>query len=322
MITDNAQHRAFIEVYLRTGDKRAAYKTAYPEIKDGDSLRVSSNRLYRQLQPQIDALESKAREIAINEMMQEAAGRIKKEICTMQQRREVLAELILGQRKQKRHIRLCDTIVEVEDDVSPYSIIRAIDLDSRLAANKYKEKGIEYKQEAAKPVIDSIGVRQDIYLPHTDMMEQNLKKYPYGHQYWKGHRIKMHGKEIEKFGFDLLDEGIPYLNGELTEAFKQQRLEKDIEYFKEHFPKEAKELFDNKPPEIAPAEKAETKRNNTETEQGTTEPTAKDLWDEYLKLDSNTRALHPTDRKQKETWFRHIPEKQQIKLIEFYKKAG
>lgn len=313
MITDNPQHRAFIETYLRTGDKRAAYKTAYPEVKDGDSLRVSSNRLYRQLQPQIEALENKAREIAVSEMMQEAAGRIKKEICSMQQRREVLAELILGQRKVKRHIRLKDSIVEVEDDVNPYSIIRAIDLDSKLAANKYKEKDVVPK-EVKPPVTDAMGIRQDIYLSHTEMMEQNLKKYPFGHEYWKGHRIKMHGKEIEKFGFDLLDEGIPYLNGELTKTYKEIMFQQNVEDFKKNFPVEARELFDGKPKGFIVQDVY-----TVDTEEETIQP---DLWTEYLKLDSNTRALHPADRKQKETWFRHIPEKQQLRLIALYKKAG
>ncbi len=236
MKTENAQHRVFIQSYLRTGDKRAAYKEAYPEIADGDSLRVSSNRLYRLLKPEIDALEGRARELVMQEVMQEATTRIKKEICTMQQRRQVLAELILGQHKVKRHMRLKDSIVEVEDDVSPAAIIRAIDLDSRLAANKYKEKDIEYAQpEKSTGIVASENtVRKEIFLPQTEMLVRNLEVYPFGHEYWKGQRIKLHGKEIEQFGFDLLDEGIPYLNGELTETYKQLRLEKDIADFKEH----------------------------------------------------------------------------------------
>lgn len=325
MNTDNPQHLVFIQSYLSSGNKRAAYKTAYPDIADGDSLRVASNRLFRQLKPQIDALEERATRLALDELMNDAKERIKAEVCTMQQRREVLAAIILGRTKQKRHIRIKDSIVEVEDDITPNAIIRAIDLDSRLAANKYKEKGIEYPK-LAEPLLPVVRpVNPDDILP----LEQRLEKYPYGHLYWKNKRIKLHGDAITRYGFDMLDEGIPYLKGELTEAYKAMRLEKEVENFKRLYPNEAEALLASKNaytilPDDAPVAVAETKRNNEYIVPAATDtqPPETDLWATYLKLDSNTRALHPQDRKQKETWFRAISQKQQLKLIALYKMTG
>lgn len=322
-------HQLFIAGYLRTGNKRLAYKTAYPDIADGDSLRVASNRLYRQLKSQIESLEAHATELAIQEMMTDAKERIKTEICNMQQRREVLADIILGRMKVTRHIRLKDRVVEVEETVSPGVIIRAIDLDSRLAANKYKEKGIEYKKPAEtitplSAVIAAQSADADALLP----LEERLKKYPYSHEYWKGKNIRLYGADVQKYGFDILEEGVPYLKGELTEAYKEIRLQRDIEDFRQRFPEQAKELFDNKPVKHSGAEKSsteektETTGNNQLPAIAPVAPASPDLWEQYLKLDSNTRALHPQDRKQKETWFRAIPEKQQLRLIEFYRKTG
>jgi len=51
-------------------------------------------------------------------------------------------------------------------------------------------------------------------------------------------------------------------------------------------------------------------------------PTADELWKEYLAADTNTRRLPAADRQAKELWFKAIPAKQQIRLIELYSKTG
>lgn len=329
MNTDNPQHRVFIQSYLRSGNKRAAYKAAYPDIQDGDSLRVASNRLFRQLKPLIEAVEMRATELAMTEIMNETVARIKNEICSMEQRRIVLADIIMGRTKVTRHIKLKDCIVEVEEDVNPNAVIRAIDLDSRLAANRYKEKGVEYTGKTETPVPQ---LQPQAYLPPLNPddllpLEKRLEKYPYGHEYWNGKLIRLHGIDVEKYGFDVLEYGVPYLKGVLTEAYKEIRFQKDVADFKQHYPEEARKLFGDKKPERyldIPQERLEkeTKGNNELVPVASTEAAATDLWAEYLKLDSNTRALHWKDRKQKETWFRAIPLKQQLKLIALYKKTG
>ncbi|MBL7684109.1 MAG: terminase small subunit [Flavipsychrobacter sp.] len=135
------QHEIFVREMIRHGNRSLAYKAAYPDAKD-EALRTAAARLLAKphIQQAIDAVMQPLREKAIAELEQQATERVKEEICSLQQRREVLAKIILGRMQVKKHIRLKDTIHEVYDDVSPAAVIRAIDLDSKLAANKYKEK--------------------------------------------------------------------------------------------------------------------------------------------------------------------------------------
>lgn len=135
------QHEIFVREMIRHGNRSLAYKAAYPDAKD-EALRTAAARLLAKphIQQTIDAVMQPLREKAIAELEQQATERVKEEICSLQQRREVLAKIILGRMQVKKHIRLKDTIHEVYDDVSPAAVIRAIDLDSKLAANKYKEK--------------------------------------------------------------------------------------------------------------------------------------------------------------------------------------
>lgn len=135
------QHEIFVREMIRHGNRILAYKTAYPHAKD-EALRTAAARLLAKphIQQAIDAVMQPLRQQAVAELEAVAKERVKEEICSLQQRREVLAKIILGRMQVKKHIRLKDTIHEVHDDVSPAAIIRAIDLDSKLAANKYKEK--------------------------------------------------------------------------------------------------------------------------------------------------------------------------------------
>lgn len=313
-------HKRFITHYIRTKDKRAAYREAYPAVADGNSLRSAANRLYNQLKPYIDKLEERATTLALEELVQDAKERIKTEVCSLQSRREVLAKIITGQMQVKRHMRLRDSIVEVYDDVSPAALIRAIDLDSRLAANKYKEKIEQPKQEKA-PLLFLGGdagasAKQNetagVVKPAPEKtLEELLKIYPYDDPYWQGRCIRVPAQDVERLGFDTLDDGAPYLNNSLTDEYHKLRIQKTMDYLKENNPAAYRDVIDNpiKPtiaaPEIQPAA-----------------PTDDELWQQYLAIDSNTRRLPRADREGKERWFKAIPRKQQLKLIDFYSKTG
>jgi len=307
-------HKTFITHYLRTQNKRLAYKEAYPNVADGDSLRSAANRLYRQLQPFIDSLTARATTLALDELMTEAKKLIKTNICTLQQRREVLGKMITGQMQVKRHIRLRDTIVEVYDDVSPAALIRAIDLDSRLAANKYKEKIEQPKQEhTAQPAMQHKQIGAVKPAPEKPL-EELLKIYPYGHAYWQGRCIKVPVQDVERLGFDTLDDGLPYLHNNLTEAYHQLRIQQTMEYLKQHNPAVYQDVVTNpEKPVIIADEPAEEEPS---------QPTTDDLWKQYLSADSNTRRLPADDRLAKERWFKAIPLKQQLKLIHLYSQTG
>lgn len=314
-------HKTFITHYLRTQNKRQAYKEAYPNVADGDSLRSATNRLYRQLQPIIESLTAHATTLALDELMTDAKELIKTSICTLQQRREVLGKMITGQMQVKRHIRLRDTIVEVYDDVSPAALVRAIDLDSRLAANKYKEK-IEQPTKAPllflggdadTPAKQSVSAGV-VKLAPEKPLEELLKIYPYGHAYWQGRCIKVPAQDVQRLGFDTLDDGLPYLNNNLTEEYHQIRIRQTMEYLKHHNPAVYQDVLTNPEKPVIAADEPQ--------DETPAPPTADELWKEYLAADTNTRRLPAADRQAKELWFKAIPAKQQIRLIELYSKTG
>lgn len=319
-------YNTFITHFIRTKDKRAAYKEAYPNVADGNSLRSAANRLYNQLKPYIDKLEERATALALEELVQDAKERIKTEVCSLHSRREVLAKMITGQMQVKRHIRLRDTIVEVYDDVNPAALIRAIDLDSRLAANKYKEKIEQPKQEKvpllrhcekrSKGGDAGVSAKQNetagvVKSAQEKTLEELLKIYPYDDPHWQGRCIRVPAQEVERLGFDTLDDGAPYLNNNLTDEYHKLRIQKTMDYLKENNPAAYRDVIDNpiKPTIAAPEIQPE-------------EPTDDELWQQYFAIDSNTRRLPRADREGKERWFKAISRKQQLKLIDFYSKTG
>ncbi len=321
-------HQTFITHYLRTHNKRLAYKEAYPNVADGDSLRSATNRLYRQLQPFIDSLTAHATTLALDELMTEAKEVIKTNICTLQQRREVLAKMITGQMQVKRHIRLRDAVVEVYDDVSPAALIRAIDLDSRLAANKYKEKTEQPKQEQQKnekaPLLflggdAGVSAKQNktagVVNPAQERsLEELLEIYPYGHAYWQGRCIKVPAQDVQRLGFDTLDDGLPYLNNNLTDEYHQLRIRQTMDYLQHHNPAVYQDVLTNPEKPVIVTDEPQ--------EQAPPQPTADELWKQYLAADTNTRRLPSADRQAKELWFKAIPQKQQLKLIKTYSQTG
>lgn len=325
-------HKTFITHYLRTQNKKLAYKEAYPNVADGDSLRSAANRLYRQLQPFIESLTAYATTLALDELMAEAKELIKTNICTLQQRREVLGKMITGQMQVKRHIRLRDTIVEVYDDVSPAALIRAIDLDSRLAANKYKEKIeqptkaplLRHCEERSKGGDAVVSAKQDTTAgvvklaqekpAQEEPLDELLKIYPYGHAYWQGRCIKVPAQDVQRLGFDTLDDGLPYLNNNLTDEYHQIRIRQTMEYLKHHNPAVYQDVLINPEKPVITADEPQ--------DEEPAPPTADELWKEYLAADTNTRRLPTADRQAKELWFKAIPAKQQIRLIELYSKTG
>ncbi|MFN4248008.1 MAG: hypothetical protein ACK4EY_09805 [Flavipsychrobacter sp.] len=319
-------HKTFVTHYLRTQNKKQAYKEAYPNIAEGDSLRSAANRLYRQLQPFIESLTAHATTLALDELMTEAKEVIKTNICTLQQRRDVLGKMITGQMQVKRHIRLRDTIVEVYDDVSPAALIRAIDLDSRLAANKYKEKieqptkapllflggdaGVSAKQDTTAGVVKLAQEKPAQEKP----IEELLKIYPYGHAYWQGRCIKVPAQDVQRLGFDTLDDGLPYLNNNLTDEYHQIRIHQTMEYLKHHNPAVYQDVLAN-------PEKPVIATDEPQHEEPAP-PNANELWKQYLAADTNTRRLPAADRQAKELWFKAIPPKQQHRLIALYSQTG
>lgn len=68
---------------------------------------------------------------------------------TTTEKRILIADMIRGNRKAKRHIRFKDSIVEVCDELSPQMIVRLLQLDTRLAALEKKEQAQQQVEPAS-----------------------------------------------------------------------------------------------------------------------------------------------------------------------------
>lgn len=140
------QHQVFLLEMIRHGDKTKAYQAAYPGAT-GESLRKGAERLLKEPEIALFYYEtvSKIRERAFQEAEQERLKKEKDRLTDIQTKREALASIITGKTKIRKHIRMGDRIETVEEDVKPRDIIRAIEADSKLAADYYGENLAEEK---------------------------------------------------------------------------------------------------------------------------------------------------------------------------------
>lgn len=146
-------HQTFLLKFLAHGDKLKAYSAAYPTAT-GEAMRTSANRLLRH--PHIAAKLAEVHTNAQQQLQQHIKDAAEKETTTLvslHEKRMLLARMIRGQYKQVKHIRLKDSIQEVEADVTPSVLLRAIELDCKLASGKYKDITPPPKQEAKQPAI-------------------------------------------------------------------------------------------------------------------------------------------------------------------------
>jgi Terminase small subunit. len=134
------EYLIFIQGMILHGDKTKAYKQAYPGVND-ESARTAANRLLRQpdIWQRIHDITTRAQQKAMEELELEATGMVKQQLLTQQRKREVLAAMVNGEVKCKRYIKLRDKVELVFDDLNPFAILRAIELDSKLAGELKKE---------------------------------------------------------------------------------------------------------------------------------------------------------------------------------------
>jgi hypothetical protein len=134
------EYLIFIQGMILHGNKVKAYKQAYPGVND-ESARTAANRLLRQpdIWQRIHDITTRAQQKAMEELELEATGMVKQQLLTQQRKREVLAAMVNGEVKCKRYIKLRDRVELVFDDLNPFAILRAIELDSKLAGELKKE---------------------------------------------------------------------------------------------------------------------------------------------------------------------------------------
>lgn len=128
------EHSRFVQGMILHGDKKRAYKEAYPDVTD-ESARVAANRLLREpeIWQCINEITKRAQQKALEELEAEATGQARRQLLSLQSKRAVLAAIVNGDVQRKRYIKLRDRVEVVFEDVSVYAMLRAIELDSRLA---------------------------------------------------------------------------------------------------------------------------------------------------------------------------------------------
>ncbi len=140
-------HQTFLIEMLSHGDKLRAYQAAYPSAS-GEAMRTAANRLlrHRVIAGRLAEVHHRA-EARLQQHIQQAAEKEAAQMVSLHEKRLILARMIRGQWKQVKHIKLKDTLHAVENDITPSALLRAIELDCKLATGKYKEPA----PPAAKP---------------------------------------------------------------------------------------------------------------------------------------------------------------------------
>ncbi|MCB0699711.1 MAG: hypothetical protein H6551_08485 [Chitinophagales bacterium] len=146
------EHQVFINHLLKTGDKYKAYKAAYPNAS-GEALQVSARRLmnHPDIQGRMKEALGEVEEKVKEEVIADTKEALQSELASIEQKRKLLAKMISGEYKVKRQIRVKDRIEEVEEDLNPYAMLRAIELDTKLAKDWYDKVGDKPKEQTQPP---------------------------------------------------------------------------------------------------------------------------------------------------------------------------
>jgi hypothetical protein len=129
------QHEVFIRGMLAHGDKIKAYCEAYPGVSP-DSARKAANRLltYTHIRQRIEPALQQARSNAMQQLELAAGERLAGELVDIYEQRTLLAEIIRGEIKLQRAIKIKGRIEMVEEDLDPFVVLKAIELDCKLEA--------------------------------------------------------------------------------------------------------------------------------------------------------------------------------------------
>ena len=175
----NVQQYNFVTAYLRTGDKIQSYKSAYnSESTNYHSLESAANRLLRQ--PEIAATIRGIQESIRAEVEAELKAELKHELLTIQEKRELLAQIARGEMTAEQNYRgkNCSQCTQfIKPTIN--QMLKAIDLDSKLAGhygNYPKEKRRRTSQQntttLSSAVVDNlpkvgVGDKQSIQTEST-----------------------------------------------------------------------------------------------------------------------------------------------------------
>jgi hypothetical protein len=130
----NKKHTSFMYALIHLGDKVKAYQLVYPGTAD-ESAKTAANRMLRN-HPEIEAAFKASEERHEQEAKAKADAaaqqRAEERVAGKQRKREFLCKMMFGEIKTKKNIKFKDRTEEVENDMSPFAMLRAMELDSKL----------------------------------------------------------------------------------------------------------------------------------------------------------------------------------------------
>lgn len=199
------EHEMFAHHYILTGDKEAAYKKAYPQASC-QALKIAARRLinHPDVRQYISARLETEQQKAVQHYHEEEQRRIEEEQATLLLKRKVLCDMIRGTHKQQRHYKLKDHIETIEDELAPTAVLRAIELDTKLANEWYGSP----KQAADEQTVVQKKVTRE-RLINTDTEEYH--ELCYGPDFLPGLRARMvrdnprKAEEYRQQGLRVLD---------------------------------------------------------------------------------------------------------------------
>lgn len=129
------QHEVFVRGMLAHGDRIRAYKEAYPHISPA-AVRQAANRLmnHPEIRQRLEPVFEQAKAEAMQQLQETAGQRIADELVSAYEQRVLLAQMIRGEIRLQRDIKLRNRIATVEQDLDPFVVLKAIELDCKLEA--------------------------------------------------------------------------------------------------------------------------------------------------------------------------------------------
>lgn len=203
------EHQLFIHHYILTGDKYAAYKAAYPHA-EGQALQAAARRLINKphisqyLEVQLFAVRNEATSQQHPQLLQQD------ERATLLLKRKALHDMISGEYKTRKYYKMRDHLEEVEEQLSPFAVIRAIELDTKLANEWYDRKA--NPAPASKPVVKEVAAQQPTkVIPLPPAAHEEWCEKQYGPDFMPALRAQMvrdnprKAEEYKQQGLRVLD---------------------------------------------------------------------------------------------------------------------
>lgn len=134
--------KKFIREMNKHGDAIEAYLKAYPKATSRKSAATSAERLLKKAEIQRllksnPEIQQKAMEKAIEELKEE----LKFEVLESAKKRQILYDIATGVHKPKEYFTKKDgTVGSYSRDSSPVEIMRAIEIDNRMAGDDAPQK--------------------------------------------------------------------------------------------------------------------------------------------------------------------------------------